>query len=190
MRTAPEIYDYSYFPTLETERLILREMTAADAPDVFVFRGDYEVQKFNDDVLPDVEATAAFIENLLGGQGKQRGLVWGITLRPSDTVLGICGFNYWDKQHNRAEIGYDLARAWWGQGIGTEAVGTMVRFGFERMGLNRIEAHALIDNIGSVRVLEKLGFRLEGTRRQFTLEDDGAYHDGGIFGLLREEYFK
>jgi ribosomal-protein-alanine N-acetyltransferase len=184
-----DLFDFSTFPALTTERLVLRDLLPSDAPDVFVFRGDYEVQKYNDDVLTSVSQVSDFIDAMRAGYYARQRIMWAITRRGEDQVIGLCGFNYWDRKHNRAAIGYDLARAYWGQGIGTEAVSAIVRFGFERMRLNRIEAEALVDNTASVRLLEKLGFQREGARREFTLEDDGAYHDGGIFGLLRRAYF-
>ena len=61
-------------------------------------------------------------------------------------------------------------------------------FGFERMGLNRIEVETIEDNHESRRMLEKLGFILEGIRREYSLEDDGDYHGSAMYGLLRSEY--
>ena len=83
---------------------------------------------------------------------------------------------------------YDLAHAYWGQGIGSEAVIEIIRFGFERMHLNRIEAETIEDNHESVRMLEKLGFECEGIRRGYSFEDDGDYHGSAMFGLLRSEF--
>jgi len=83
---------------------------------------------------------------------------------------------------------YDLAREHWGKGIGSEAVREILRFGFERMGLNRIGAETIEDNLESRRMLEKLGFVLEGIRRGYSLEDDGKYHGSVMYGLLRNEF--
>ena len=183
------VFDFSAFPTLTTERLILRDFSAADAPDVLVFRGDAEVQKYNDVPMQNVGEVIDFLHSLRRGYERHERLGWGITLPGEDRVIGLVGFNYWDRYHHRAEIGFDLAQAYWRQGIGSEAVRAIVGFGFERMDLNRIEGEAVIDNTGSVRLLQKLGFQLEGVRREFTLEDDGAYHGSGIFGLLRRDYY-
>ena len=184
-----ELFDFSAFPTLTTKRLVLRDLARSDAADVFVFRGDYEVQKYNDDTLTSVDEVSAFIEAMRAGYAAQQRIMWAITLRGANKVLGVCGMNYWDRKHQRAAIGYDMARAYWGQGLATEAVGAMLRFGFERMQLNRVEAEAVVDNTRSVRLLERLGFQREGIRREFTLEDDGAYHGSAVYGLLRREYF-
>ena len=63
----------------------------------------------------------------------------------------------------------------------------VVRFGFERQNLNRIEAATIADNFQSVALLTKLGFRLEGLRREFSWEEDGTFHDSAMYALLRSE---
>jgi ribosomal-protein-alanine N-acetyltransferase len=181
-------FDFSSFPTLTTERLTLRELLLSDAPDVLVFRGDPEVQKYNDPVLHSIEEVQTLIEEIRAEYAAQKGIAWAVTLSGSDAVLGLFGFHDWDEYHRRAEIGYDLARAYWGQGIGSEAVRAIVRFGFEQMNLHRIYAGTIADNHESVRLLEKVGFQREGTRREHSWEEDGTFHDSAMYGLLRHEY--
>ena len=84
------------------------------------------------------------------------------------------------------DIGYDLARDQWGQGSATEALTAAIRFGFAEMLLNRIEAQTIADNASSTRLLGRLGFAREGTRRRYSWEEDGTFHDGAIYGLLRD----
>jgi ribosomal-protein-alanine N-acetyltransferase len=112
---------------------------------------------------------------------------WGITRRGEDIVIGMVGYNFWARADNRAAVGYDLARAAWGQGIMPEALQRIIEFGWERMGLNRIEADCSADNPASVRVLEKVGFTLEGRQREQYYDEDG-YHDLLLWGLLRRDY--
>jgi ribosomal-protein-alanine N-acetyltransferase len=181
-------FDFSSFPTLTTERLTLRELLLSDAPDLLVFRGDPRVQRYNGPVLRDIGEVQALIAELHAEYAARKGICWAVTLRERDTVLGLFGFHDWDAYHRRAEIGYDLAHAYWGRGIGSEAVRAIVRFGFERMDLNRIYASTIADNHESVRLLEKVGFQREGTRRQHSWEEDGTFHDSAIYGLLRHEY--
>ena len=87
---------------------------------------------------------------------------------------------------HRAEIGYWLARPFWGQGIMTDAVGVFTRYAFEQFDLQRLTAHVFVHNIGSARVLEKNGFRREGELRHHFLKD-GQLLDARIYGLLRVE---
>jgi ribosomal-protein-alanine N-acetyltransferase len=95
-------------------------------------------------------------------------------------------FNF-SRLHRRAEIGYELARAWWGQGLGAEAVREVAQFAFDCLQLHRIEAATIADNPRSVAMLERIGFQREGTRRGYSMEDDGVFHDGAIYGLLAHE---
>lgn len=180
------------FPALTTERLVLRELLPSDAADVLVFRGDPEVQKYDDPPIQTVQQAADFIEEMRQACASQEQQSWAITRNGSDTVIGLVSLQYpgrrGDQYHRRAEVGYGIARAYWGQGIGSEAVRAVVHYGFAQLGLNRIYARTIADNFESVRLLEKLGFVREGTQRQHSLEDDGRFHDSAIYGLLRSEW--
>lgn len=184
----PTFY-FSEFPMLETDRLVLRQMRLDDAEDVLVYRGDAHVQRFNSEPLKTVEQARDFIAKGIAGFYQKKSLYWGVTIRGEDIVIGGFGFNWWDAYHRRAEVGYDLARAHWGHGYATEALTTICRFGFDRMDLNRIETETLLDNTESVHLLKRLGFHHEGTRRAYSWEYiDNAFHDGGVFGLLKGEF--
>ena len=87
---------------------------------------------------------------------------------------------------HRAEIGYWLARAWWGQGVMTDAVRAYVRYAFDELQLLRLTAHVFEFNVGSARVLEKNGFKLEGRLRKH-ISKDGQLLDGRLYGLLKED---
>ncbi len=196
-------FDYSAFPTLSTPRLILRELTLADAPAVFEIRRDYEVTKYNSGfAYVDVEEAAALIGSIRQDYELCRAVRWGITLRAAgdgtDThsaagdgtagaVIGMVGFNYWNCIDNRASVGYDLARAHWGQGLMPEALRAVITFGFRHMALNRVEADTSVENVKSVRVLHKLGFRQEGHQREQYFDGE-RYQDLLLFGLLRRDF--
>jgi [ribosomal protein S5]-alanine N-acetyltransferase len=180
------------FPTLTTERLILRELFPADAADVLVFRGDPEVQKYDDPPIHTIEESIRFIEEMRQACANRDQQTWAVTRKGDDRVIGLVSLQYpnrhGDLYHQRAEVGYGIARATWGQGIGSEAVRAVVQYGFEGMKLNRIYAVTIADNHESVRLLEKLGFVREGTQRQHSLEEDGRFHDSAIYGLLRSDW--
>jgi [ribosomal protein S5]-alanine N-acetyltransferase len=183
-----ELFDFSAFPLLETPRLLLRELSIDDTQAVFRIRSDYQVTRYNTGPAYErLEQAQDLIEAIRTGYADGTELRWGITLKPNPMVIGMCGFNYWVRHDCRASIGYDLAWAYWGQGIMSEAVGKMVDFGFQRMNLNRIEADADERNPASARVLEKIGFQLEGVQQEQFYED-GAFHNLRLFSLLRREY--
>ena len=176
------------FPVLVTERLILRDFRRSDAADVLVFRGDPIVQKYDDPIIHTEAEALSFIEELHSEYSNQEGISWAVTLKTQDIVIGSFGLHHWNQYHCRAEAGYGLARAYWGQGIGSEALGAIVAFGFDQMNLNRIYARTIADNHESVRLLTRFGFQLEGVQRQHSWEDDGRFHDSAIYGLLADEF--
>ncbi|MEU7870800.1 GNAT family N-acetyltransferase [Dactylosporangium sp. NPDC049140] len=171
---------------IHTERLVLREPTVADAGDVLVFRGDPEVQRFNDEPLRTIAETEAFLEYLLAEAAADLRRHWALEL--GGRVVGLMGLHSWQRGHRRAELGYDLARAHWGQGYAAEAARAVLAFGFTAMRLHRVQAQTIAINHRSVRLLTSLGFTHEGTLRQYSREDDGAFRDSALFGLLRSEW--
>ena len=88
---------------------------------------------------------------------------------------------------NSAELGYWLGRAWWGRGIMTAAAGEMCRLLFARGDVHRVWASALAVNVGSWRVMEKIGMRREGVFRE-AVTIDGAYYDDLYYAVLRQEF--
>jgi len=179
-------------PTLTTERLVLHELLPADAADVLVIRGDPEVQKYDDPPIHSLQEAAEFIEEMRQACATDQQQAWAVTLKGNATVIGLVSLQYrnhrGDVYHRRAEVGYGIARASWGQGIGSEAVRAVVHYGFAQRKLNLIYAGTIAENYESVRLLEKLGFVREGTRRQHSLEDDGRFLDSAMYGLIRSDW--
>jgi [ribosomal protein S5]-alanine N-acetyltransferase len=179
---------FNTFPKLETPRLILREIVSTDRDAVFHLFGSLEVTRYNDIApFPNVERADLLIERLRQRYMERSTIRWAVTLRGGqDRLIGTCGFNLFDTRSHFGEIGYDLQPAYWGQGIMTEAVGAMVRFGFSAVELNRIEANVVVGNAASVALLTKLGFRYEGVLRQRGYWKE-KYHDLEWYALLRED---
>lgn len=144
MDAADEI-NFTEFPKLQTKRLILRELALSDADDIFVFRSDAYVQRFNAKPMKDVSEARDLVERNKAVFERQDGILWGVTLKKQDTVIGIVGFGQWSYS-NRAMLGYDFAREHWGKGFANETVREIIRFGYEKMVLNRIEAETIDDN--------------------------------------------
>lgn len=183
-----QVFDISVFPILKTERLLLRRPETADAADVLAFRGDVYVQRFNSKPITSVGEAEQQILEAQAEYARHEGITWAVTLAGEDKVLGHFALHSWSRNHRRAEAGYDMARAYWGRGIATEALHAILHFGFTQMNLHRIYAGTVADNQESVRLLERLGFTREGTRRENSWEEDGRFHDSAIYGLLRREF--
>jgi len=102
-------------------------------------------------------------------------------------VLGTCGLSSLVPRHRRAETGFVLGRAWWGRGLAHEALGLLLGFAFETLGLHRIEADVDPDNDRCLRLLDRLGFRREGHLRE-RWHHMGEIRDAVFLGLLRQDW--
>jgi ribosomal-protein-alanine N-acetyltransferase len=181
-------FDFGEFPELRAARVDLCEYHEKHARDIFAFRSDPEVQLYNSAPHRSLDETLEFIREELELYRRREEVIWGVKLRETQRVVGSVSVQHWNRYHRRAEIGYDLARDCWGRGLAQEAVREVVRFAFERMALNRLEIWTSTANMRSLRLAGRLGFSREGTLRRRILEDDGKFHDGALFGLLRSEW--
>jgi ribosomal-protein-alanine N-acetyltransferase len=184
-----KVFDFSYFPVLETERLRLRQLTHDDAEAIMAIFGNAEVGRYLivDPPCDTLQVARDMIDWMQSWFGEHTGLRWGITLRGSDKVIGTCGFHMLSREHRRCDIGYDLNFEYWRQGYITEATHKMARWCFNNLDLHRIQADCTAGNIGSERVLEKVGFTHEGTWRENIFEH-GQFVNIKQYGLLRREY--
>jgi len=167
-------------PTLETDRLILRKLTPNDAEAVFAYASDPEVTRYLIwDTHRSIEDSKAFLKQTINGyeSGGDEADWWGIVYKGDHRLVGSCGFESQERSgHARAALGYVLSRAYWSRGLAPEAVRAMIRFGFDGMSLNRIEARCIAENVASARAMEKAGMTYEGTLRQREFVK-GAYRD-------------
>ena len=181
---------FDAFPVLETERLILREITPDDAEEILrIFADPRVIRYWGAAPMASIEEAYGKIAGITAAFREKFGIRWAITRRGSNRLIGSCGHWRLIKQHRRAEIGYELAPEHWGQGLMPEAVGAILRFGFERMGLHSVEAQIEPDNQGSRRVLEKLGFVQEGYFRENSYFD-GTFTDTAVFSLLKADWLR
>lgn len=181
---------FQNFPTLETDRLILRKLTKEDATDIFQYASDDEVARYVTwDSHKTVEDTYQFLQFAFDRYEAGQVAPWGIVYKADGKMIGTIDFLYWDQVHRRSEIGYVLAKPYWGQGIMTEAASKLLDFGFHKMELQRIEARCFVENIGSERVMQKIGMTYEGTLRKLMFIK-GSFRNLKIYSILREEYFK
>lgn len=181
---------FAAFPVLHTERLILRNPHVADAEAIFQIMSDPRVTRyFGSAPMTDPNQGLQRVASFHADFAEQNGIRWAITSRVDGRFLGSCGFWRLIKEHFRAEIGYELAPEYWGQGMMTEAVAAALTFGFQSMGLHSVEAQIAPENIGSRRVLEKLGFVQEAYFRENYYEPvDQRFTDTAVFALLKREW--
>jgi [ribosomal protein S5]-alanine N-acetyltransferase len=177
--------NFSPFPEIKTERLLLRRMTDADAPEIFFLRSDETVMKYIDREKPKtIEEAVAFIQKVNTGIDNNECIMWAIALQDKpDTLIGNIGFWRVLNQHYRSEIGYMLHPGLWNKGIMKEALLAVTDYGFNQMKLHSIEAHINPGNAASGAVLEKAGF----IREAYFKEDfffKGKFIDTAVYSLL------
>jgi ribosomal-protein-alanine N-acetyltransferase len=182
-------FDFSTYPTLTTPRLILREIIPADAVDFFSFASDPEVQKYDSDPpMQEIAEAISRIEQIGQWFASGQAISWGIAFKGENRLIGGLGFYFWGKVYYKAELGYTVARPYWRRGIAAEAVRALMQFGFETMHLHRINVDTRMDNLASVGLMQKIGFRPEGVRRECIQNEDGTYQSWGLYGMLEDEY--
>ncbi|MBP1967671.1 GNAT family N-acetyltransferase [Paenibacillus aceris] len=178
----------SQFPILETERFVLRQIKQDDSKEIFQYFSMDEVTKFYDlESFTNIEQAEDLIRRWNQRFENNQGIRWGITLRSESRVIGTCGFHGWAKNHCKIEIGYELSPEYWRQGFMTEVILKINEFGFNNLGLNRIEAFVEPENMESRRVLEKVGFREEGILKEHFYWRS-RFVDTVIYALLKKDY--
>jgi len=177
-----------YFPILQTDRLILRQLTMEDIDFVYKHFHDSNVTQYLLDEPPvmDYAQAQAIIEFYSAPEVKLHNR-WGIVRKADNRLIGTCGYHKWITAYFRAEIGYDLSPDCWGQRYMSEAIRAVIQNGFERMRLNRIDALVYINNDRSIKLLQKLGFKQEGLLRDYFYLN-GIFYDHYLFSILRREW--
>ncbi len=170
-------------PSLQTERLVLRAFARADIPALVPLIGAREVAATTLRIphpysAKDAEVLFAKIE--MGDEVR-----WAVTLRSDGTLIGGLGMRL-ASAHNHAELGYWLGVPYWGKGYATEGARAAVRYGFEQLGLHRIQASHFSNNPASGKVLRKIGMTHEGCKREHILKW-GEYLDLELYGMVKPD---
>ncbi|MBO2515995.1 MAG: GNAT family N-acetyltransferase [Clostridiales bacterium] len=177
-------------PVLETEHLFLRKVEKSDARDFFEYASDEEVAKH---VLwyahQSIKETRRQIKVLQQQYRHGSPASFAIIDKKSGRMIGTIGYMWVSSVDCSAEIGYSLSREYWNRGFMTEALREIIRFSFDILLLNRVEAQHGTDNPASGKVMEKCGMKKEGILRQ-RLMNKGKLIDTALYSILRDEYYK
>ncbi len=176
------------FPEIDLGNYVLREKRDGDAENFFRYYTDPEVNKFIMCEMPrDVEEARRELHYWRNIFYRNDGIYFAIARKYDDQLIGSIGLSTYNSYHSRIELSYDLAKEYWRQGICNAAIQAIIKYGFEQMKINRIEAFTSTDNIPSKNLLLKCGFTLEGTLRQHRYHR-GHYVDAFSFSLLRQDF--
>lgn len=172
------------FPILCTERLDLIEINQKHLTDLFKLFNDENVTEFyNIKTLTEEKDAQKYLDWFQSRFHDKLGIRWGIALKGKTEIIGTIGFNNYTKDH-RASIGYDLQKDYWNNGYITEALKAVIKYGFEKLEINRIEAEVMPGNIYSEKALNRLGFKKEGLLRDWMLWNEKHYNMI-MYSLLR-----
>ncbi len=177
--------DFSVFPVLSTDRLILKEITAKDAPEFFALRSNDSVMKYIDRPRPkNIEDILELIQKMSVMRLEGVGITWGIYLKENPELkIGNIGLFRIIHEHFRAEIGYLLNPEFQNKGMMFEAIKEVVHFGFGSIGLHSIEANINPANVASRKLLKKAGFEKEAYFRE-NYYFNGQFIDSEIYSLV------
>ncbi|MFZ6722664.1 GNAT family N-acetyltransferase [Undibacterium sp. Ji49W] len=176
--------------TIDTPRLHLRPLRLDDADAILRIRSNPDVMRYMPSApWTELAQATAMVERdkaaMLKGDFARLGLI-----RKTDNLfLGSCILFHLDAGCRRAEIGYEMDAAVWGQGYMHEALVALLNYGFNEMNLNRVEADIAPHNLGSAKTLERLGFIQEGFLRERWIVEEKV-SDSALYGLLRSDWVK
>lgn len=175
------------FPTIETARLLLRALELSDAPELLRHFSDPDMLNYMDfeplEHLEDARGVIGWGQSLFA---EGSGILWGLFEQQSGRLIGSLNLERKASPH-RAEITYDLAPDWWGQGLMPEAVHAVLPYVFNTLGIARLETTVHVRNFRSVGVLLKIGFQIEGVLRAYKVFH-GELADVLSFSLLADEW--
>ena len=174
---------------LTTERLTLREFRQDDWPAVLAYQRKPLYLRYYAWTDRSPEDVRRFVQMFLDQQQEKPRLKFqlAVVLQASGRLIGNCGMRMAAAGAHEADIGYELDPAHWGQGYATEAARAVVEWGFAHRGLHRIFSWCIAENLGSARVLEKLGMRQEGLLRQNEYFK-GRWWDTRLYAILEDEW--
>lgn len=161
---------FDNFPVIDLGDVILRNIALEhDYKKYYQYITSKQVAKYlSDRDIPTSEESARHELNYWARLFDSRNCIyWAIALKSSNEIIGTCGFNYWNRDHRRSEISYDLDYNFWRRGIMSRAVSAISNFCLQNMQVQRIQATVAIDNIPSIKVLEKSGFYRESMLKSF-----------------------
>ena len=174
---------------LETHRLHLFQISEDHISEIHKMNCYPEVAQYNTIGIPDsAEVTAGLLQKVIHDKflDKRSLYGWAIYMKETGEFIGELGMQLSAPKYNRAEIHYSLVPQFWGMGFATETVKAALNFGFNSLNLHRIEAGVAVNNVASIKVLEKAGMKREGRKRKILPLADG-WSDNFGYAVLKED---
>lgn len=175
---------------LQTPRLQLQEITRNELQLVHELHSLPETDEFNTLGIPEnIGVTEQIMTGWLANQQiePRPAYVFSIYLKDSGQFAGLMGMKMGKSNYHTAEVWYKLHKDFWVNGYATEALKELLAFGFNDLKLHRVEAGCAVENIGSIRVLEKVGMTREGRKRK-KLPLKSGWMDNYFYAILEEDF--
>lgn len=172
------------FSNLDGELIYFKPLSLNDAKEIHKFASDKKVSKFIGwNLSHSLQDTISIIKDMIKKEASQAGLYASVVLKSTDEIIGTCMLFNFEPQARHADIGYVLDAGHWNKGYGTEVISIINDYALNTLNLHRLNANVTDVNIGSSRVLEKNGFLLEGSFKDYYFVD-GKYYNGLFFGKI------
>lgn len=176
------------FPALRTQRLQLRQILLSDAPALFAIHSDVEWMRwYGVEPVSEMAQAEQLAELFAGWFHAGTGFRWGLECLQDRRLIGTCGLFRWNRSWGNCVIGYEIARDRQAQGYMREALAAVLDYGFNSMHLHRIQAETHPQNLASIGLATRLGFRFEGVHREQAYWN-GRFHDLNCYSLLENEW--
>ena len=175
---------------LQTGRLVLSPISLGDLQPIHELHSLPETDKFNTLGIPEnIDQTKTIVQHWVTKNEKKedQSFTLKIELKATGTFVGLIALNLGLPKFKIAEVWYKLHSNFWGKGYATEALNEILGFGFDTLQLHRIEAGCAVDNLGSIRVLEKVGMFREGRKRKVLPLKQG-WSDNFHYAILASDY--
>ncbi len=172
------------FPVLITERTLLRQISCNDLEEIYFLRTDEEVMRFTGQAhAASTEEITIYILKHLEMIRDGDGIIWGIQLKGDTKLIGLISFRRFMRDHFRGEVGYGMHPHYCGKRLMHEALGAVIDYGFNHIGLHSIEANVDKNNIASIKLLERNHFIKEAHFKE-NYYFEGGFIDSVIYSLI------
>lgn len=181
--------EFNEFPKLESDNFRLREVKDQDYKEIYEIYGDEEAVRYQQiEPMSSVDQGKKAVVAFHKGYENKKFIRWGITDKKVDKVIGLITLHNFDEWNLKAEIGYMLNRKYWRLNVMSEVGEKVIEYAFEVIKLHRIEASIHLDNIASINLSKKLGFKREGLRRGSAYNRrTKIFEDRLIYGLVKDK---
>jgi ribosomal-protein-alanine N-acetyltransferase len=177
---------------LKSERIELRLLELSDLKSIHSLHSLPETDEFNALGIPkNIDETKSIIEPWIAENNVSeiKNYTFAIQQNDNEKFIGVLGLKLWSKKHRRGEIWYKIHSDYWRKGFATESVNLILDYGFNTLKLHRIQAGCAVDNIGSIKVLEKVGMIKEGRGRKL-LPLKSGWSDNFEYSILETDVRK